>query len=239
MARIGNHMHWNYGSRVISNEFIPASINPNNNWSESIGESLLPDDSYGCGHIWLCSQHNADVSQPSLLRSKIDEMFYRLLHRAPGDVLISAVTLIGVITNPTDHGRWASYISSRLQNISWYHILYSHGSNTFDSFRPRRNRRQFHMHILEWKCIDFSYNLTEVYSQRCNYQYSSIGSDDDLAPTREQTIIWNNNDYFTDAYMRHPASISYIFGIGEWLIPSLEKWRWNISSLCFQIISSN
>ena len=41
-----------------------------------------------------------------------------------------------------------------------------------------------------------------------NQQYSSIGSDNGLAPSRRQAIIWNNDDLFTDAYMRHLASMS-------------------------------
>ena len=33
-------------------------------------------------------------------------------------------------------------------------------------------------------------------------------SDNDLAPTRWQAIIWTNDGYLTDAYMRHSASVS-------------------------------
>ena len=43
--------------------------------------------------------------------------------------------------------------------------------------------------------------MTEAYPQRSNEQCSNIVSDDGLAPTRRQAIIWTN-DYFTDAYMR-------------------------------------
>ena len=39
-------------------------------------------------------------------------------------------------------------------------------------------------------------------------QYPSIGSDNGLAPTRRQTIIWTNDGQFTDAYMGHLASMS-------------------------------
>ena len=35
------------------------------------------------------------------------------------------------------------------------------------------------------------------------------GSDNGLAPSRRQAIIWTNDDYFTDAYMRHTVSMSY------------------------------
>ena len=35
-----------------------------------------------------------------------------------------------------------------------------------------------------------------------------IGSDNGLAPVRQQAIIWTNDGKFTDAYMRHSASMS-------------------------------
>ena len=41
-----------------------------------------------------------------------------------------------------------------------------------------------------------------------NWQYGSIGSDNGLAVTRQQAIIWTNDCQFTDAYMRHLASVS-------------------------------
>ena len=69
-------------------------------------------------------------------------------------------------------------------------------------------RRHFEMHFLEWKCIDFDEYFTEVYSQGSNLQYSNIGSDNGLGPIRRQAIIWANDDYFTDTYMHHSASMS-------------------------------
>ena len=56
--------------------------------------------------------------------------------------------------------------------------------------------------------IDLDKYFTEIYSQMSNLQYSNIGSDNGLVPTRQQAIIWTNDDYFTDAYMRHSASMS-------------------------------
>ena len=43
-----------------------------------------------------------------------------------------------------------------------------------------------------------------------NQQYSSIGSNNGLAPTRRQAIIWTNDGKFTVTYryMRHSASMS-------------------------------
>ena len=35
-----------------------------------------------------------------------------------------------------------------------------------------------------------------------------IGLDNGLAPSRRQAIIWTNDGYITDAYMRRSASMS-------------------------------
>ena len=43
---------------------------------------------------------------------------------------------------------------------------------------------------------------------RVQLTYSSIGSDNGLAPSRGQAIIWTNDGLFTDAYMHHSASMS-------------------------------
>ena len=45
-------------------------------------------------------------------------------------------------------------------------------------------------------------------SLKVHKQYSSIGSDNGLLPSRQQAIIWTNDGCFTDAYMRHSASMS-------------------------------
>ena len=41
-----------------------------------------------------------------------------------------------------------------------------------------------------------------------NKQYFSTGSDNGLALTRRQAIIWTDVGAGTDAYMRHSASVS-------------------------------
>ena len=43
---------------------------------------------------------------------------------------------------------------------------------------------------------------------RSNYKYSGIGWDNGLAPSRRQAIISTNDVLFTDAYMRHLASMN-------------------------------
>ena len=79
--------------------------------------------------------------------------------------------------------------------------------------RPRQICRNFKDEI--FKCIwlnekytNFAQNVTEVCSSGTNLPYSSIGSDNVLVPTRRQAIIWTNDGWLTDAYMRHSASIS-------------------------------
>ena len=57
-------------------------------------------------------------------------------------------------------------------------------------------------------CMNYDYNFTECYSWRSNKQYSINGSDNGLAPTRRQAIIWTNVGTFTNAYMRRSASMS-------------------------------
>ena len=52
------------------------------------------------------------------------------------------------------------------------------------------------------KMYEFPLRFTEFYSSGFDEQYSSIVSDNGLAPFRRQAIIWNDDGYFTDAYTR-------------------------------------
>ena len=58
------------------------------------------------------------------------------------------------------------------------------------------------------KMYEFPLDFTEVCFQGSNLQYSSNGSDNGLAPSKQQTIIWTNGGWFTNAYMCHLASMS-------------------------------
>ena len=49
------------------------------------------------------------------------------------------------------------------------------------------------MHFLDRKYMDLDENLTEIYSQRSNQQYSSIGSDNNLVLSRWQATVWTND----------------------------------------------
>ena len=58
---------------------------------------------------------------------------------------------------------------------------------------PPFSRRYFQMHFLEWKYMISDFYITEVCSWGSNWQYSSIGSNNGLAPGRRQAIIWTND----------------------------------------------
>ena len=64
-------------------------------------------------------------------------------------------------------------------------LLYHIGAET--KWPPFRGRH-FHVHFLEWTF--FEWNFTEMYSLWSNWQYSNIGSDNGLAPNRQQVNIW-------------------------------------------------
>ena len=77
------------------------------------------------------------------------------------------------------------------------------GRNKFPPFS-----RHFQMHFLDRKHLNFDWDFTGVCSQGSNWQYTSIGSDNGWATIMRQAIIWTNDGWFTDAYMRQAASIS-------------------------------
>ena len=54
------------------------------------------------------------------------------------------------------------------------------------------------------KVVDFEWDCTDVSSRGSNSLYSSIGSDNGLAPTRRQGIIWTNDGKFADVYVTRP-----------------------------------
>ena len=53
---------------------------------------------------------------------------------------------------------------------------------------------------------EFRLNFTDVCPGPNNSP--GIGLHNGLAPTRQQAIIWTNDDKITDEFMRHSASIS-------------------------------
>ena len=58
------------------------------------------------------------------------------------------------------------------------------------------------------KIYEFRLRFHWVCSWGSNQQYSNIGSDNGLAPTRRQAIVWTNDGLIIGAYMRHSAPVS-------------------------------
>ena len=63
-------------------------------------------------------------------------------------------------------------------------------------------RRHFQMY-LQWKCLNFDYNFTEVCSQGSNWLYVSTVSFNGLAPNSEKPSPESMLTQFPDAYIRH------------------------------------
>ena len=79
-----------------------------------------------------------------------------------------------------------------------------------NTLKPRQNGRHFAADI--FKNIFFNGNIKisiKIYVPKGRINnIPAFGSDNGLAPTRRQAIIWTNDGQFTDAYMRHSASIN-------------------------------
>ena len=86
---------------------------------------------------------------------------------------------------------------------AWFRFLHQQHIEAKTKWSPF-SRRHLQMDFLEWKLISIKISLQFVPRGPSN-----IGSDNGLAPTRWHAIIWANDDYFTDAYMRHSASVSW------------------------------
>ena len=91
---------------------------------------------------------------------------------------------------------------------------------------PPFRRRHFQMYFLECKCwIAFTISLKFV-PKVSNQQYSSIGLDNGLAPTRCKVIIWTKDSWFTEAYLRHSVSMTnLLFGCLLIQCIILTQWR--------------
>ena len=64
-----------------------------------------------------------------------------------------------------------------------------------NTLRPKQNGDHFADNIFKdisskENLSNFNYNLTEMCSLGSNWQYGSIGSDNDLTPNKQQAITW-------------------------------------------------
>ena len=83
----------------------------------------------------------------------------------------------------------------------------------FNTLRPRQNGRRFADDT--FKCVFFNENVRISIKISLKFvpkgpinNNPALGSDNGLTLSRRQAIIWINDDFPTDAYMRHSASMS-------------------------------
>ena len=67
-------------------------------------------------------------------------------------------------------------------------------------------RRYFQMLFLEWKMDELRLRFHWSLFLSAQLTHTSIGSDNGLAPTRRQAIIWTSGGKFADAHILHSAS---------------------------------
>ena len=83
------------------------------------------------------------------------------------------------------------------------HSIYISSMNIEFHLWYENYRRHFQIY-LQWKCLNFNYNFTEVYSQGSNWLYVSTGSGNGLAPHRRETLTRINADpIHRRIYIRH------------------------------------
>ena len=84
------------------------------------------------------------------------------------------------------HGHDVTWMTWRMESTAT--LLYvQHTLFRLNTLRLRQNDRDFTNGIVKcifWKCLVIDYNFTKVCPQKSNWQYSSTGSDNGLAPTR-------------------------------------------------------
>ena len=112
----------------------------------------------------------------------------------------SSHIILCIILQAIQHTVWSSLfersVSLILNHIltRWFEYMNSWYVFTINTLRPRQNGSHVPYDILNgfsWMKIHaFHWYL---FSQRSNYQYSIIGSDNGLVPVRRQAIIWTND----------------------------------------------
>ena len=77
---------------------------------------------------------------------------------------------------------------------------------------PKQNGRQIPDDSSKWiilnKNVQMSIQISLKFFFKFQLKYSGIRSDNGLAPTRRQAIVWTNDGLFTDKYLCHSTSAS-------------------------------
>ena len=123
-----------------------------------------------------------------------------------------------------DRSSWFSLVFGRFQSFECFLA----SLRCFNTSRPRQNARFVADDI--FKCIFLDENVGILIAIPLKYvpgsriDNASIGSGNVLAPNKRKAIIWNNDDYSTDAYISvtRPQWVN-------WLVASpgqLQPWYW-------------
>ena len=92
----------------------------------------------------------------------------------------------------------------------------------------------FNHNFLYENIWNFNSNITEICSQWSDNQYSSVGSDNGLAPIRRQAIIWANGGLaYRHTHMRHSAPSYCRLALSHWdndTAPRLLYCFWGMST---------
>ena len=108
---------------------------------------------------------------------------------------------------------YANYVTAFLHGpLQTTHIWWIHWQPKFNSpppwtKRPAFRERHFRMYFLEWRYMNSDWYFTEVCCYGSNKQYPSIVSDNGLALTRLQAIIWTKDVLLTHIYVTWPQRV--------------------------------
>ena len=105
------------------------------------------------------------------------------------------------------------FIDAYMRHSGWGWGGVQHWCRECITLMPWQNGRYFaddiYKAFLEWKCVYLIENLTEICSQGPSWQCISTGSYSGLAPSRQQAIIWTDED-LVPWRICHPASMTNV-----------------------------
>ena len=101
----------------------------------------------------------------------------------------------------------------------------THSTPCVNTLRRGQNGRHFADD--NFKCVFLSEDMWISMNISLKFvpQYSSIASDNGLAPIRRQAIIWINDGKFTDSYMRHSYVVMNTTQLTCWILSSRKFLR--------------
>ena len=148
------------------------------------------------------------------IKRMIDLMIWRH-YKGSVVMLTECSTLTGLFFTTSDAKQWRKFRHNDDIMTGLIDEIANRTTFRFWSLRPRQDGFHFPDDIFKriflnenvWILIKISLKFVP---KGPSNNFPRIGSDNDngLAPTRRQAIIWTNDGEFSDAYIRHPASMS-------------------------------